>query len=324
MALSLITATGPLLDQVLRHTYAQWGGGLTPEAWTRYDTALGRLPWGQHHRDHVVLMDAGRLVALAKRHDLTARIDGRIRRVLGIGAVYTPPDLRGHGAASALMEHVLAAAETDGYEFALLFSEIGPAFYERFDFVPVPLAETTLGVLPGSRAGTPAVLLRAGDDRDLPHVAEMSATRAAGARWALDRTEEFIKYTIARRRLLAGLGAPGARQVEFLVTEEGLQAVAYIVVTIQDGVWTIEECGDRDPAGARLGAMLQAMLAREPAEATPVIRAWWPQGWLPPQLEVLATRPTQEVMMLRPLTDRVLPMPPLETREVLYWHGDLF
>jgi GNAT superfamily N-acetyltransferase len=323
MALSLVTATGPLLDQVLRHTFAQWGAGLTPEAWVRYDTALARLPWGQAHRDHVALTDGGRLIALAKRHELTARIDGRIRRVLGIGAAYTPPELRGHGAASALIEHILAAAETDGFEFALLFSEIGPAFYERFDFVPVPLVETTLGVRP-HRRGAPAVLVRAGDDRDLPHVAEMSATLAASARCALDRTEEFIKYTIARRRLLAGLAPRGTRQVEFLVTEEGHQAVAYVVVTIQDGVWTIEECGDRDPAGARLGAMLQAMLAREPAATSPVIRAWWPAGWMPPQLEVLGTRPTAAVMMLRPLTDRVLPLPPLETREVLYWHGDLF
>ena len=131
MALSLITATGPLLDQALRHTFAQWGSGLTPEAWTRYDTALARLPWGQAHRDHVALVDAGRLIAVAKRHELTARIDGRIRRVLGIGAVYTPPDLRRRGAASALIEHVLGAAETDGYEFSLLFSEIGPACTPR-------------------------------------------------------------------------------------------------------------------------------------------------------------------------------------------------
>ena len=323
MALSLITATGPLLDQALRHTFAQWGGGLTPEAWTRYDRALARLPWGRAHREHVALMDGGRLVAVAKRHELSARIDARIRRVLGIGAVYTPPELRRRGAASALIEHVLAAAETDGFEFALLFSEIGPAFYERFDFVPVPLVETTLGVRTG-RGGAPAVLLRGGDDRDLPHVMEMNATRAAPARWALDRTEEFLKYTIARRRLFAGLGPAGARQVEFLVTEEGHQAVAYLVATIQDGAWTIEECGDRDPGGARLGAMLQVMLAREPAEAAPVIRAWWPHGWTPPQLDLLATRPTREVMMLRPLTDRVLPLPPLDSREVLYWHGDLF
>jgi hypothetical protein len=28
----------------------------------------------------------------------------------------------------------------------------------------------------------------------------------------------------------------------------------------------IEECGDRDPSGARVGAILQALIAREPAK----------------------------------------------------------
>jgi hypothetical protein len=37
-------------------------------------------------------------------------------------------------------------------------------------------------------------------------------------------------------------------------------------------------------------------LDREPAESTPVIRGWWPIGWTPR----------------------------FDTREVLYWHGDLF
>ena len=34
----------------------------------------------------------------------------------------------------------------------------------------------------------------------------------------------------------------------------------------------IEEAGDRDPSGARLGAMLQVMLARYPSERLPEIK----------------------------------------------------
>jgi hypothetical protein len=29
-------------------------------------------------------------------------------------------------------------------------------------------------------------------------------------------------------------------------------------------------------------------------------------------------------MMLRPLRDRTLPMPPLAEADVMFWHGDLF
>ena len=42
--------------------------------------------------------------------------------------------------------------------------------------------------------------------------------------------------------------------------------------TEQDGRWMIEEAGDRDPSGARLGAMLQVMLARYPSERLPEIK----------------------------------------------------
>ena len=152
----------------------------------------------------------------------------------------------------------------------------------------------------------------------------MSASRADGARLALDRSEDFIKFNITRKRLLSGLGPPGLRETEFLVAEEGHQAVAYLVCTSHEGRWMIEEAGDRDPAGARLGAILQVMLARYPSERLPEIRGWWPQTLVPPQLKVAASTPTQEVLMIRPLKDRILPLPPLAAEEVVFWHSDYF
>ena len=86
--------------------------------------------------------------------------------------------------------------------------------------------------------------------------------------------------------------------------------------------WSLEGCGDRDPSGARVGAMLQTLLARSPAGAPPIIRAWWPLGFEPPQL-TLAPRPsTPIVMMVRALTDEIPTTfaPP----DVLFWHGDAF
>ena len=56
---------------------------------------------------------------------------------------------------------------------------------------------------------------------------------------------------------------PGSA-AEFFVAEEGASAVAYVVLNVNANGWTLEEAGDRDPAGARLGAMLQVLLAREP------------------------------------------------------------
>lgn len=322
MALTLTAASGPTLDQILRDTYPIWGGGLAFDAYASYQNGQRRTSWGGSHIERVVLLDGTRPLASAKRYDLSARVDGRIRRVLGIGAVFTPRELRGRGAASALLAHMVDAGNTEGYEFALLFSDVGPALYERLDFVPVPLESATLRVT--RYDGAPAMAVRAGDDRDLPHIAELSAARAAGARFALDRSEDFIRYAITRRRLLSGLGPAGLRQTEFLVAEEGHVAVAYLVCSVHNGQWTIEECGDRDPAGARLGGMLQVMLAREPSLAAPRITSFWPHDLQPPQVQIASRQSTEQVMMIRPLRDRTLPMPPLNASDVLYWHGDLF
>lgn len=342
----LVPATGPYLQQILHDSHPLWGEGLSPGAYARFwEAQLGTL-WGAAHLDRVASVRGDRVVASAKRYDLSARIDGRIRRVLGIGAVFTQPEYRGRGAAHELMQRLLETAVAEGYEFAALFSEIDPAFYERLGFVPVPLVESRLVVRP--RDGSPAMLVRAGDDRDIPAIAEISARRtrpsvpsassaasasvpsAAGAsassaaRLALDRSDDFIRFGIAKRRLLAGLGPPGARQVEFLVAEEGHTAVAFLVCLQQEGCWFIEDAGDRDPAGARLGAMLQAMLARAPAERPPDIRAWWPHDLVPPQIGIVEQYPTSEVLMIRPLKDRSLPLPPLRPEEVAYWRLDYF
>ena len=70
--------------------------------------------------------------------------------------------------------------------------------------------------------------------------------------------------------------------------------------------------------------MLQTMLSRHPAEPLPDIRAWWPQSLAPPQVRIASVSPTQDVMMIRPLRDRLLPLPPLAADEVVYWHADYF
>lgn len=323
MPLQVVPALGPVLEQVLDDTHPLWSDGLSRENYAKQWAAQIKSPWGRQHLDRVALIDGPHVLASAKRYDLSVRFDGRIRRVLGIGAVFTAEAHRGRGFARELLTRMLDTAVTEGQEFAMLFSEIPPAFYEQLDFVPVPLLESTLEV-DQKRGGAPAMLVRSGDDKDLPSIAEMSAMRSAGARLALDRNEDFIRFNITRKRLLSGLGPLGARNTEFLVVEEGHQAVAYLVSTEQDGRWMIEEAGDRDPAGARLGAMLQVMLARYPSERLPEIKCWWPRALVPPQIKVVAASPTQSVLMIRPLRDRILPLPPLAAPEVVYWHADYF
>jgi GNAT superfamily N-acetyltransferase len=268
VSLSVVPAVGAVLERILDDTYPTWHDGLSRQNYGRYWAAQRKTSWGEAHLDRVALQDGPHVVASAKRYDLSLRLDGRIRRVMGIGAVFTAPPYRGRGAAKELLRRMMDTGEAEGFEYALLFSEIAPRIYEQLDFVPVPLTECRLAV-DQKGGGPPAVLVRSGEERDLPAIAEISAARAADSRLALVRSEDFIKQGLARTRLLAGLGAPGLREVEFLVSEEGHQPVAYIVCVSHRGSWFVDDAGDCDQSGGKAGRHTPGDAGPPPWRAAP-------------------------------------------------------
>lgn len=319
--MDVVTAEGALLEHILEQTFDTWNEGLSPSAYARWNMAQTRTPWGRAHLQRFALVDtAGRLLASAKRYRFRARVDERAGWMSGIGAMFTPSEQRSRGYASALVERLIETERREGALFASLFSEIGTTFYERLGFTAIPFTDVSVRVK--RKDGAPAMLVRAGDERDLAAVAAMNATRASGARLALERDPSLIHYAVSKKRLLAGLGPPGLRQMEFLVAEEGASAVAYVVLLENANGWTLEEAGDRDPAGARLGAIFQVLVAREPSMPAPLIRTWWPSSFVvPPQLELTDPSPARDVFMVRALADVTLPE---KAEDVFYWHSDHF
>jgi len=276
---NLVVAEGEQLEEILDATFPIWNEGLTRQAYGRWNAAQMRTAWGsQYLRRFALVDDHGRWVSSAKRYLLPVCLDGSARKMCGLGAVFTRPEARGKGHAAALIEQLAAGAGGEGASVAGLFSEIGEPFYQRLGFRTVPIDEVDVHV--DRKDGAPAMLVRSGEARDLPAVAAMHEARGSGVRFRLQRQVPLIEYALSKKRRLAGLGAGtgkrGGRQTEFFVAEEGASAVAYAVITSSRGGWTLEEFGDRDPAGARLGALLQVLLAREPSIPTPLIRTWWP------------------------------------------------
>jgi hypothetical protein len=190
-------------------------------------------------------------------------------------------------------------------------------------FEVVSTTEAELSVAESLRHGAPMTLIRGGEERDLAAVVAMGQVRARPFRFHLDRDVDFVQYAITKKRLLAGLGPARERQLHFFIAEEGITAAAYVVVSVVGSTWTIEECDDRDPSGARVGAILQALIAREPVERRPTIRAWLPRGFVPPQVTIVSARPSACVMMVRTLGSAIA-QPRLSGDDVLYWRGDIF
>ena len=320
----LVVAEGRVLDRILDDTHSIWSDGLTRSAYGRFFAAQIGTPWGRTHLRRFALVDGDEVPASAKLYVFDAVLDGAPIRVAGLGAVFTSPAARGRGAARDLIEQLLERAGGEGADLALLFSEIGPDYYARLGFEVIPTLDRQLRVTESTRHGAPMTMVRGGDDRDLEDIVAMGAARAEPYRFHLTRDRDLVHFAIARKRLLAGLGAPGVRAVHFFIAEEGASAVAYVVISVQGNAWTVEEMGDRDLSGARAGAILQALIAREPAERRPAISAWLPAGLLPSQITIVGETPSKGVMMVRPLNDRARGLRPLAPDDVFVWRGDAF
>ena len=320
--MQLVPADGALLQQILDESHGIWSDGLSLRGYAQYNAAQRRTAWGARHLRRVALVDDHRnLLSSAKCYDLRIRLDGQTRAAVGIGAVYTPIRQRGQGYAPAIIERLIESARAEGAELAVLFTEIGTAYYERMGFTPVALHQVLLSVV--EKPGAPMVLVRAAEDRDIPAVAALAAGMQGDHRFSLVPDPDTLRFSLSKKRLLAGLSSPGALIVEFFIVEEGAGAVAFVILTTVGDDVVLEMCGDRDPSGARVGALLQVLRARTPAVEALKMRATLPPRWRPPQLNVVATAKSPDVLMVRPLRDGVLSQP-LREEDVLFWHGDLF
>ena len=129
------------------------------------------------------------------------------------------------------------------------------------------------------------MLVRAGDERDLANLARCTPRARQTRRSRFDATRSLVHYALTKKRLLAGLGPPGLRQLEFFVAEEGASAVAYVVLSRERQ--RMDARGSRRPrSGWRATRRDAAGAGRARAvSATPLIRAWWPRAFpVPPQI----------------------------------------
>ena len=71
--------------------------------------------------------------------------------------------------------------------------------------------------------------------------------RVEGYRFGLVPDADLVNYSVTKKRLLAGLDPTGRRTVEYFVTEEGYQAVAYVLLQI-----TRRRAGEPEAGASRL------------------------------------------------------------------------
>lgn len=296
-------------------------GGLPPPTAARYARALLSTPYGRVHLQPLACVDTRSqdVVASALLRVMPAVVCG-VPLLVGVvhdAAAQARPD----GALSALMAGLIERSAALAPN-ASLFLVSAPAETALPGFVALPTEDVTLTVKDGRRQGAPMLPIRSGERDDLACIAALPQLDDPGLGFRVDRSPAATAFAITRQRLLSGLSPEGTRESRFLVVEEGMRAAAYVVVTGSGGSWTLEECGDRDPTGARVGAMLQALAALTPGQPRMTLTAWLPPGFLPPQVEVTAVQPSAVRLFAR-AQRLTLDLEGLHSRHISYWHGDL-
>src|SRR5438128_7126934 len=180
-----------------------WGGGLAEEPFVGYQRRLARSAEATGRYRLLGFVDGGgKLLSGFKAYDLRGNGESGAPqlRILGIGAVFTPPELRRRGHATAMLAQTLQDHERAGFDAALLFSDIGAAFYEKLGFRLLEsreclVAASQLSRQPGARAAAP------GDEEA---VGSLLASNRSSAGLQLAREGGVLRFQLRRLRELAG------------------------------------------------------------------------------------------------------------------------
>jgi GNAT superfamily N-acetyltransferase len=149
MPLRLATEEEKAARDVLTH--AEWGGLLTVEQFLEREQRLRAHPWAARVMATWVLEEDGRLLASCETFRMPSLLklpDGRrqVGGTYGVASVFVEPPLRGRGHAWRMMaslREVLEAGDAQA-QGSLLFSDVGPALYERAGYAARPGVDAVL------------------------------------------------------------------------------------------------------------------------------------------------------------------------------------
>lgn len=136
----------------------EWRGALTAAEFAERNRRLYAHPYGRARVKTWCLREKGELVTSLDTLDIELRSGAGVRPAWLIASVVTPEEHRGKGHASRLLT---ALFESDPARAQLLFSDIEPAFYERFGFQATSFEEATVSVGAGTGGAVRSISMEA-------------------------------------------------------------------------------------------------------------------------------------------------------------------
>lgn len=255
--------------RILPLTAELWAGKRDFDEYVRQTIAVAQSPYGKKFYRTIGLFEGSTPVATFKRYERTIRHGERRLRAYAIGAVFTLPDFRGRGYASAMLAAALDAWRAQGIDVAYLFSDIRPQFYEEIGFAELPSRAISLraDALPSKRIAVERV-----KPADWAAIARCFAALDARRSWSFERSPTVWNWV--RLRIAHGSEHSGEEECN-LVVRRGRGIAAYVLGAraLKHDAYVLDEIGF-DGGDAELAGPLLRSAAGDLRRIV---------GWLPPQ-----------------------------------------
>ncbi len=282
--------------EILPLTESLWGHGRPFDTYVAQTLELAQTTYGRRHYRTFALTDGSSgTLASFKRYERDARVGNERLRAMGIGAVFTQAEHRGHGYASAMLGLALDQARSEGFDFAYLFTDIHPQFYKQLGFVE--LASRAISVradgLRDDRIETHPL-----SERDWTGIRKCFDDCDAQRKFGLTRSP--IVWDWIRTRLRQRAEHPQGQPVH-LVVRSGKSIAAYVLGQREPAhdSYVVDEFAFADDEAA----LLIAPLLRSAAGDLRRVVAWLPPSPARQLLPRGSVRRRQEaVLMIAPLT----------------------
>ena len=304
----LVLATRAQIDRITRETHALWGGGLSYEDYRDLWEELGRSAWAERWARYYVWQDDdGQILSSLKLYRPRLRVGERVGRCAVLGAVFTPSRLRRRGHAADTVQAVLDESARAEDMAALLFSDIGTAYYARFGFRALPAREQVGRLPPGASLQSADLRFRTVEEADLPFLASAHAASSAARSVAIVRDAEHWRFLWTRSRSFFARTTARATQHDWRIVQRGAEHAGYVIAVVAGTEWNLREVGaaDGDPA-TMIEILLHAGALAYRAGARRVY------GWLPEELQEglgawrLSSVPRRRALPMLKLQDRAL------------------
>lgn len=131
-------------------TYAEWGGGLTPQQYLEREQILRAHPWAKSQMVTWFLVEDERVLASCETFRNDSTVSAAAGSTFAVASVFTESGLRGRGHAAALMSRLVdRLREEPAAQASVLFSDVGAPIYKKSGYQPVPTCDQVLPAQPG-------------------------------------------------------------------------------------------------------------------------------------------------------------------------------